>query len=37
MEDIKKYIEDNKQRFLDELFELIRIPSISSEQKQCLH
>jgi len=33
MEDIKKYIEDNKQRFLDELFELIRIPSISSEQK----
>ena len=30
MEDIKKYIEDNKQRFLDELFELIRIPSISS-------
>jgi len=33
MEDIKKYIEDNKQRFLDELFELIRIPSISSEKK----
>jgi acetylornithine deacetylase/succinyl-diaminopimelate desuccinylase-like protein len=33
MEDVKKYIEDNKQRFLDELFELIRIPSISSEQK----
>jgi len=33
MEDIKKYIEDNKQRFLDELFELIRIPSISSESK----
>ena len=33
MEDIKKYIENNKQRFLDELFELIRIPSISSEQK----
>ncbi len=31
MEDIKTYIEDNKQRFLDELFELIRIPSISSE------
>ena len=33
MEDIKKYIEDNKQRFLDELFELIRIPSISSERE----
>lgn len=30
MEDIKKYVEENKERFLDELFELIRIPSISS-------
>jgi len=30
MQDIKTYIEENKQRFLDELFELIRIPSISS-------
>ena len=31
MEEVKNYIEQNKQRFLDELFGLIRIPSISSE------
>jgi len=31
IEDIKNYVEANKQRFLDELFELIRIPSISSD------
>ncbi len=31
METIKKYIEENKQRFLDELFGLIRIPSVSSQ------
>jgi len=30
MENVKQYIEENKARFLDELFELIRIPSISS-------
>ncbi len=30
MNDLKNYIEENKQRFLDELFGLIRIPSISS-------
>ncbi|SDC09817.1 dipeptidase [Williamwhitmania taraxaci] len=30
MENIKNYVEANKQRFLDELFGLLRIPSISS-------
>ncbi len=30
MEKIKNYIESNKNRFLEELFEIIRIPSISS-------
>ncbi|MDD2688507.1 MAG: dipeptidase [Bacteroidales bacterium] len=30
MKDIKTYIETNKDRFLEELFALIRIPSISS-------
>lgn len=33
MENLKAYIADNQQRFLDELFELIRIPSISSESQ----
>lgn len=32
METINKYIEENKDRFLEELFNLIRIPSISSIQ-----
>ncbi len=31
MEKVKTYIENNKERFLEELFEIIRIPSISSE------
>lgn len=31
MKNIEKYIEENKDRFLEELFELIRIPSISSK------
>ena len=33
MQNIKQYIEENKQRFLDELFDLLRIPSISSEKE----
>jgi len=31
MTDIKTYIENNKERFLDELFDLLRIPSISAD------
>jgi acetylornithine deacetylase/succinyl-diaminopimelate desuccinylase-like protein len=31
MEAIKRYQDDNKQRFLDELFEFLRIPSISAD------
>ena len=31
MKTTDKYIKENKDRFLEELFELIRIPSISSE------
>ncbi|HUW04835.1 MAG TPA: dipeptidase [Williamwhitmania sp.] len=30
MDQIKKYVEENKERFLEELFSLLRIPSISS-------
>lgn len=30
MEHVKKYVEEHKDRFLEELFDLIRIPSISS-------
>ncbi|MDR2913258.1 MAG: dipeptidase [Tannerella sp.] len=32
MNDLKTYIETNKERFLEELFSLIRIPSISSQE-----
>lgn len=33
MNTITDYIEKNKQRFLDELFELLRIPSVSADPK----
>ncbi|MBP5400823.1 MAG: dipeptidase [Bacteroidales bacterium] len=33
MKDLKKYIDANKDRFLDGLFSLIRIPSISSQEE----
>ena len=33
METIKKYVENNKERFLEELFDLIRIPSISAKEE----
>ncbi|MEH6306425.1 dipeptidase [Olivibacter sp. CPCC 100613] len=33
MSHIKNYIEANKQRFLDELFELLRFPSVSADPK----
>ncbi len=31
--DTSKYLNDNKQRFLDELFDLLRIPSVSADPK----
>jgi acetylornithine deacetylase/succinyl-diaminopimelate desuccinylase-like protein len=31
--DIKTYIEENKQRFLDELLDLLRMPSVSADSK----
>lgn len=33
MDGLKKYMEENEARFLDELFELIRIPSVSSKDQ----
>jgi acetylornithine deacetylase/succinyl-diaminopimelate desuccinylase-like protein len=33
METIKQYISENKDRFLEELFELIRIPSVSAREE----
>jgi len=40
MEEIKSYVESNRERFLEELFELIRIPSISAhkdKEKEMVH
>ncbi len=31
MQHIKQFIEQNKQRLLDELFELLRFPSVSAD------
>lgn len=33
MKDLKNYIDENQERFLNELFELIRIPSISAKSE----
>lgn len=33
MQEIKQYTEANKQRFLEELFELLRLPSVSADPK----
>ncbi|RZL17481.1 MAG: dipeptidase [Pedobacter sp.] len=33
MQEIKKYVAENKERFLEELFELLRFPSVSADPK----
>src|SRR6201999_3029007 len=37
MQQIRQYIEQNKQRLLDELFELLRFPSVSADPKYKPH
>ena len=43
MKDLKNYIDQNRNRFLEELFSLIRIPSVSSQEEhkedmiKCAH
>jgi acetylornithine deacetylase/succinyl-diaminopimelate desuccinylase-like protein len=37
MKNIKSYVQDNKQRFLDELIELLKIPSISADSAYKQH
>ena len=37
MEYIKTYISQNKERFINELIELLRIPSISADPKYKNH
>ena len=35
--EIKKYIEENEQRFIDELFSLIRIPGMRRKMETATH
>ena len=37
MEQVKSFIEENRERFLNELFDLLRIPSISTDPEYIKH
>lgn len=37
MQEVKNYIHQNKQRFLDELFAMLRIPSVSADKRFTQH